>query len=110
MKKQSGFTLIEIFITVAIIAILSAIAIPQYQDYVTRGELRLGAQVAGPGTAVYVDAMTLYGFTAGPEGCTFLNFRGVPSVGYLTREEFLAGRAATPASAASASAAPATRA
>ena len=39
MKKQSGFTLIEIFITVAIIAILSAIAIPQYQDYVTRGEL-----------------------------------------------------------------------
>ena len=39
MTKQSGFTLIEIFITVAIIAILSAIAIPQYQDYVTRGEL-----------------------------------------------------------------------
>ena len=39
MKKQSGFTLIEIMITIAIIAILSAIAIPQYQDYVTRGEL-----------------------------------------------------------------------
>ena len=39
MKKQSGFTLIEIMITVAILAILSAMAIPQYQDYVTRGEL-----------------------------------------------------------------------
>ena len=39
MKKQSGFTLIEIMITIAIVAILSAIAIPQYQDYVTRGEL-----------------------------------------------------------------------
>jgi type IV pilus assembly protein PilE len=39
MKKQSGFTLVEIFITIAIIAILSAIAIPQYQDYVARGQL-----------------------------------------------------------------------
>jgi type IV pilus assembly protein PilE len=39
MKKQRGFTLIEIFIAIAIIAILSAMAIPQYQDYITRGEL-----------------------------------------------------------------------
>ena len=39
MKRQAGFTLIEIFITIAIVAILSAMAIPQYQDYITRGQL-----------------------------------------------------------------------
>lgn len=40
--KQAGFTLLELMIVVAIIAILSAIAIPQYSQYITRSKLTDG--------------------------------------------------------------------
>jgi type IV pilus assembly protein PilE len=39
-KKNQGFTLIEVMVTVAIVAILASIAIPSYQDSVTKSRRR----------------------------------------------------------------------
>lgn len=39
MKQQNGFTLVELMIAVVIVAILASVALPAYQDYVTRGKL-----------------------------------------------------------------------
>ena len=79
MKNQKGFTLIELMIVVAIIAILAAIAISQYQDYVIRSQVSEGSALADGMKTAVAEFNNNYGrFAAGSNGSYGLSL--APSV------------------------------
>jgi type IV pilus assembly protein PilE len=65
-RAQQGFTLVELMITVAIVGILSAVALPAYSDYVTRSRLTEAFTALG---AAQPAAEQFW-----PNGRTYVNF------------------------------------
>lgn len=85
MKKQTGFTLIELMIVVAIVAILAAIALPAYQTYTKKAKFSEVIAATGPfktGIELCVQSGN------GADSCT-LGANGVPSASVATNSKYV---------------------
>ena len=64
VSNQAGFTLIEVMVVVAIIGILVAVAVPQYQDYIARSRVVEGMNLSSSAKLAVTEAFASRGTVA----------------------------------------------
>lgn len=88
LSRSKGFTLIELMIAVAIVAILSAIAIPAYQHYVIRAQVTEGITLA----SALKPALIEYRASNGAWPDTLAAFGATPASGkYVSKVDMAKG-------------------
>jgi type IV pilus assembly protein PilE len=88
MKATKGFSLLELLTVMAIIALLAAVALPQYNDYVTRGKIAEAVSALSDGRVkmeqFFQDNKTYVGGPA-PAATTYFTYSaGTPTVSTYT--------------------------
>ena len=82
MKNQGGFTLIELMIVIAILAILMAIAIPAYQDYARRAQTSECLSIAAGAKTYVSETAQSQGVTIASGSADFSNYGAASATEY----------------------------